>query len=391
MVEKTGNEKPDQSEHELSEELFEQYIDGDSSLTEAYRELEQAEPSLALDRTILDEARKERQPQRKSLLDLDMAFWRQWAKPLSTAVIMGVCLTVVLRILDYETLAPTASQDLELASIEHDRLFQEETADSPAALSVAGTPPLSSTRQAKKLAPTVALEQKNAPPAQAAREKSAATENYARMEEVTITARKRSESLQEVPLAVAGLQSEEVIIDSLQSQDTARIIARADNALEAWDQGARPAVDVWQAGIDAVYAVNETAGNAAAERYDASHEQAKMAQIYPDENKRDTERDDANREQEKMAQVYPDETRGDTARKELMADMAAEPNSKFMHSDIIEAEAQKTRAVRTPDDGLADPFVWAAGIEWLFANERAQEAGAELEKFRQIYPYFKVF
>jgi hypothetical protein len=350
MVEKTGNEKSADIEHELSEELFEQYIDGDSSVTGAYRELEQAEPSLALDRTILDEAKEALRPQRKSLLDLDMAFWRQWAKPLSTAVIMGVCLTVVLRILDYENLAPTASQDLELASIEHDLLIQKETGDSPAALSAPGAPPSSPTSQAKRLAPT---------------------ENYARMEEITVTARKRSESLQEVPLAVAGLQTEEVIIASPHSQDTARNIVRADNALEAWDQGARPAVDVWQAGIDAVYAANETASNAAAERYDASHEQAKMAQIYPDETKGDTE--------------------DDTERDELMADMAAEPNSKFMHSDIIEAEAQKTRAVRTPDDGLADPFVWAAGIEWLFENERAQEAEAELENFRQIYPYFKVF
>ena len=54
MVEKTGNGKTDHIEHELSEELFEQYIGGDSSVTGAYRELEQAEPSLALDRTILD-------------------------------------------------------------------------------------------------------------------------------------------------------------------------------------------------------------------------------------------------------------------------------------------------------------------------------------------------
>ena len=65
MVEKTGNEKPDQIEHELSEELFEQYIDGDSSVTGAYRELEQAEPSLTLDRTILDEAKEALRPQRR--------------------------------------------------------------------------------------------------------------------------------------------------------------------------------------------------------------------------------------------------------------------------------------------------------------------------------------
>jgi hypothetical protein len=290
-----------------------------------------------------------------------MAFWRQWAKPLSTAVIMGVCLTVVLRILDYEELAPTASQ--ELASIEHDRSIQKESVDSPATLSVPGAPLLSPSRQAKRSVPTVALEQRTASPAQAARKKSAATENYVGMVEVIVTARKRSESLQEVPLAVAGLQSEEIIVAAPQSQDTALNIVRADNALEAWGQGARPAVDVWQAGIDAIYAASDAAAA----------------------------RDDANREQAKMAQIYPDETKGDIERDELMADMAAEPNSKFMHSDIIEAESQKTRAVRTPDDGLADPFVWAAGIEWLFENERAQEAEAELENFRQIYPYFKVF
>ena len=39
-------------------------------------------------------------------LDRDLAFWRQWARPLSTVVIAGACLAVVLEVMQSNRMTP---------------------------------------------------------------------------------------------------------------------------------------------------------------------------------------------------------------------------------------------------------------------------------------------
>ena len=92
-------EKPD-NQTELNDEQFEAYLDGNSPVSHAYSEADTPAPPPALDRAILNAAEAALKPKRKNFLDWDMEFWRNWARPVSTVVIMGVSLAVVLQVMD---------------------------------------------------------------------------------------------------------------------------------------------------------------------------------------------------------------------------------------------------------------------------------------------------
>ena len=179
----------DNQREEISADLLEQYLDGQSSVSEAYRQIEQAEPPSALDRAVLNEARDAARPRPKALLDIDLRFWRHWGKPLSTVVIMGVCLTVVLRIMDYETLTPATSLDTELA------VAEQKLAKPPAAIASADS-------QAPRIGyseeNTRRMQPRSTSPAEPARRMSAALPDESSLEEIPVASRKRSESLQDV-------------------------------------------------------------------------------------------------------------------------------------------------------------------------------------------------
>ena len=363
---------------ELSAELFEQYLDGESSVSEAYRELGQAEPSAALDHAILSEAQDAVRPKQMSLFDLDLRFWRHWGKPLTTVVIMGVCLTVVLRVMDYETLVPAPSLDTELATAEQ-KLSRPAQSEPGAALGTgtsadAQAPAaLYSKEYARRVKPD------SDSPTGPTTPMAADMPNESILEEITITARKRSENLQEVPLASSDSQGEEIVVTarrSLEQASEADRYARADDALEAWQQGARPAADVWLAGIAAVYSKDESLDEINSYSFD--------------------EPDNADIETAKMARVYP----GDTRRNEERHERLAAEDAETMDYDVQIAEMRDAEnesasgadsaVVNEAATLLADPVVWAAGIEWLYENNRDDEAEAELEKLRRIYPDFEM-
>jgi len=351
MAEKDDDGKADMNgtqndkREELSAELFEHYLDGESSVSEAYRELKHVEPSAALDNAILSEARDAVRPNNMSLFDLDLRFWRHWGKPLTTVVIMGVCLTVVLRVMDYETIVPAPPLDTELATAEQKRTRpaqSEPEYDSPTE-------------------PTTPM--------------AAAMPNESILEEITITPRKRSENLQEVPLAFDDSWGEEIVVTARKSVEKARETdqlrtdryVHADDALEAWQQGARPAADVWLAGIAAVYSKDESLDESNSYLFD--------------------EPDKADIEIAKMARVYPEDIRRSEERNELLATGDAQI-AKMRDAESESASGADSALVNGAANPLADPVVWAAGIEWLYENNRDGEAEAELEKLKRIYPDF---
>lgn len=363
------NGPDDKQREEISAEIFEQYLDGESAVSEAYRHIEQAEPSSALDRAVLNEARDAARPRPKGLLDIDLRFWRHWGKPLSTVVIMGVCLTVVLRIMDYETLTPATSLDTELA------VAEQKLAKSPAAIASADS-------QAPRIGyseeNTRRMQPRSTSPAEPARRMSAALPDESSLEEISVTSRKRSESLQDVPLAMSASRGEEVVVTARKSAEESSEIdrlridrfARADDALLVWNQGARPAADVWAAGIQAVYARNE-----------------------PHDDFDSVEVEGTRVELARMSRVYPDAARSLKEESDLF--IRAEDTDAYSDSETVVLQARElapTLAIEGIEltDELADPIVWAAGIEWLYENDRDSEAAAELTKLRRIYPQFEL-
>ena len=360
----------DNQREEISADLLEQYLDGQSSVSEAYRQIEQAEPPSALDRAVLNEARDAARPRPKALLDIDLRFWRHWGKPLSTVVIMGVCLTVVLRIMDYETLTPATSLDTELA------VAEQKLAKPPAAIASADS-------QAPRIGyseeNTRRMQPRSTSPAEPARRMSAALPDESSLEEIPVASRKRSESLQDVPLAMSASRGEEMVVTARKSaeksSETDRLrtdrFARADDALEAWNQGARPAADVWAAGIQAVYAHNEPHDDVDFDSVELEGTRVELA---------------------RMSRVYPEAARPLQEESDLF--LNAEDMDAYSDSETVVLQAREmppTLAVegRELTDELADPIVWAAGIEWLYENDRDSEAAAELTKLKRIYPQFE--
>jgi hypothetical protein len=374
--EKYGTQKPDGEADDalgaaMSDEQFEQYLKGDSSISKAFQEMEQPEPPAAIDRAILAEAREATRPRRKSWLDSDLVFWRHWAKPLSTAVIMGVCLTVVLRVMDYASLQPPVSEDVPVIAFEQKSAApmheKRDAANEQTAAEFSANAPASPVRRMR--APVASA------PAKVPIEDSMDSANDSFLEEIVVareqeessqeivvTARKQAESLQEVPLAMTALTDADIAIDSPQRMQDEIGTVLADDGLQAWEQGARPAADVWLAGIEALYLPEKpitSAGRPSA----ADAEEATPAKTNRDPNA-------ASRELAKMALVYPADARTFVMREGL--DTAFQPD-KGESAAIIP---------------LADPHVWNAGIDWLYKNNRSAEATAELAKLNKVYPDF---
>jgi hypothetical protein len=98
-----------------------------------------------------------------------------------------------------------------------------------------------------------------------------------------------------------------------------------------------------------------------------------------------------------MAQIYPVETRQFREDKGLITVTATtEAAQMAVRRQIVPRQTENGAEMDAPpllaDEpaGLfIDPYVWAAGIDWLYENERDAEAKAELEKLRLIYPEFK--
>ncbi|MDP6617691.1 MAG: hypothetical protein QF790_11045, partial [Gammaproteobacteria bacterium] len=133
----------------------------------------------------------------------------------------------------------------------------------------------------------------------------------------------------------------------------------AVNALEAWEAGARPAANVWLAGIEALLDAGETAL--------------------------------ADAEFDKLLTVYPESAgepgSGIRTRANLADGYAA---SELQEQEDADAAVLDEIIVINPADELADPQVWAAGIERLMETDENALAITEIAKFRQIYPDYEL-
>jgi len=388
MVDKTNIGKPggpddNNDREERDEELLENYLDGDSSVSEAYRELTQVEPPDVLDRAVLEMAREAALPRRKSLLDIDLMFWRHWARPISMVVIMGVCLTVVLRVMDYKMLPPTPDQEaaFALATPALDQAIKQEQPESPAAAKV----PPATASSARFKASTLSVTTQPAPEQAAEKPARAARDTY--MEEIIVTERKREESLQEVPLSITAFQNEQIVVTARRSHENIAETVPADSALEAWQQGTQPAADVWLAGIETLYmssdsdSLAESADDSSGIAYDLPYAEPADIEI----------------ELKKMARIYPVETRQFRVHKSLITVTATTETAQMkVRRQIVPrqtengAEMDASPLLADEPAGLfIDPYVWAAGIDWLYENQRDAEAKAEQEKLRLIYPEFR--
>jgi hypothetical protein len=207
------------------------------------------------------------------------------------------------------------------------------------------------------------------------------------MEEIIVTERKREESLQEVPLSITAFGSEQIIAPAPMAYEGTNEIVYADNALEAWQQGAQPAADVWQAGIETLYMSSDPDSLAK-----SADDSAGISSDLPYAEAADIEI-----ELKKMAQIYPVETRQFREDKGLITVTATTQAAQMaVRRQIVPRQTENGAEMDAlplladePTGLFIDPYVWAAGIDWLYENERDAEAKAEQEKLRLIYPEFK--
>jgi hypothetical protein len=187
---------------------------------------------------------------------------------------------------------------------------------------------------------------------------------YEPMQEIVVTARKSSESLQEVPMAVTAPSASEMAeMDAgrgyLFAEDSEEKSNKfnsdalpADDALNAWEEGARPAADVWLAGIETFYNMGEIEL--------ADEELAKLNQVYPEAMAREN---------------------------------AATSDTGLSESEQLELQAPARNLEGFAVDELNQPalpraVIWAEGIEWLQSQGEDERTDDELEKFNRIYPDF---
>ena len=78
-----------EQEHRLSDEDFEDYLEGRSRLTRGYERLRDVEPPAALDRAILDQARAAASTRRRS-------FWLGWMPRVAAAAVVVLAVAVTL-------------------------------------------------------------------------------------------------------------------------------------------------------------------------------------------------------------------------------------------------------------------------------------------------------
>jgi hypothetical protein len=317
MDRKPGKQETSQA----SDAELDQFLSGDSPVSKAYRKLGDEEPPAKLDRAILDAARNHAKPAGQRWLDIDLRFWRHWSRPITTIVIVGFCLSVVLQIMQTAPVAP----------IEFNGNGSVNTwADA--------------TGPAQPKAPTTQQ------PAIARKQMRSTAEGS--LEEITVTARKRLETRQQVPVAATALPTappDKVLAEADGSPVVDEVGAKArhvlaDDARDAWEHGARPTAEVWLAGINSLRAQGELEK--------AGIELDRLTLVYP----------------EALAAGASSGPTGFTAATD-------EPVPRDAAADLDSARAP-----------YPSPDVWLAGIDWLEQQQREEQAAVERDKFAQIYP-----
>jgi len=348
-------EKPD-NQTELDDEQLAAYLDGNSPVSQAYRKTDTPAPPPTLDRAILKEAEAALLPKRRNLMDWDIEFWRQWARPVSTVVIMGVSLAVVLQVMDIRPAknmtmmdSPDAASPLLKAPMS-EALMQRAPAASAEEKQLAGTAMVAAQSAAK------------AEPASRARLaiESSDTIHTAIPEgaaETPVPGREQNlafdlPAISEDEMAADSITTDLTVADSLIAAETVNM---ADNAMEEWNAGARVSADIWLAGIAAM----EDSGQAGI----ANNELTKMAQYYPE-----------------IVERYKQQKEFSAAAT-LGSNEASEPELTIGQRQLT------TQAVMAdqPANPLPNPDVWAAGITRLYADD-SKQAAVERAKLVRIYP-----
>jgi hypothetical protein len=340
--------KPDNDKLEpVSEELLEEYLAGGTRLSEEYHDSGQPEPPAALDRAILDEAREEVKP---PLIDTgNLSFWRHWMRPVTVVLTMGVCVAVVLEVMN--TASPPLPGLSESEVILADEGLQGKTQFDVFYAPQAASPPEAAPAQTDRPATMTA---------QRSEQPERKSNQALRKEELLVSARKRDESLQDVPLAMTAFSVSDP--DGRMQKNTGRleeIVIDADesfaaDALEAWEAGTQPSVKVWLAGIQAMIDGDDTEF--------ASQELERMARVHPNE----------------AAQFREDQ------QLPLDTGMGGAGIVRAEEFAVVDGVAEEP----DPTDNIVDASVWLAGIDWLYDTGADEEAAVETEKFRRIYPNF---
>jgi hypothetical protein len=352
----------------LNEEEFQAYLDGDSTLSKTYRDMAAPEPPQALDRAILDQARAAVKPQRKGWLELDLEFWRAWARPISTVVIMGAALAVVLQVIETTTVTPTELLTMETLN-GHGSMQKQTTSPAPAIPdhTIATDRSAKESTAASRSPARIAADTPDPgfSETQLARQRAEADSTGARYR---MSAPSQSDDTDHVTgkLAIAEerrLQAEKPAGDDFapaaavgRGQNTAIDLLPADSALEAWNAGARPAADVWLAGIEAWHGDYQS----------ASAELKKVEQLYPDE-----------------AEIYLQRRNATAPAAAVSSDAAG--NGTVALQEAPQDQQEIFAAESLP--ALPDPNIWAAGINKLYGDDN-EKAAAERAKLQQVYPDF---
>jgi len=331
---------------------------GDSDLTRQYRNLDKPEPPAHMDRAILSQARAAAHDSQRHSKSL---FWSAWMRPISAVAFLGVCLALVLEVM----------QSNENALLTNGAEFKMSADD----VSAGTGDDRSDTENLVIEAPPAAKAFADSAP-----ELPSAVAPAYELDEVVLSARKSEESLQEAPLSasmeireqesafaferdsqeVSGIGSSArepstvltemggtfaggaAVVDSFDADDlheeligAARKSAVAESPTENVYSGAYPAQDVWSAGIDAV-------------------------------------------------KVGGDIELGEAELKKLNA---AYPDSVIVDSAIVQSPhlaAPKSTATLQIEPPVAE--VWLAGIEYLRQQNDTARVEQELAKFRLAYP-----
>ena len=309
---------------------MDEYLDGNSPVSKAYRELEQPQPPAALDRAVMQAARDELAANPLTLKE--KVFWRHWMRPLSAVALMGVCLAVVLEVMEQQPQLQKTSTLMETDSSQAEELYVlQDSLNNVEQPSLLATP---ETRQQPGTQPANRLETLAS---SAADSEMADFQNQLMLTEKKARAGSSSAMLEEIAVARRSSEKEE--------------ITPAIDALDAWAAGARPMADVWLAGIQSFYAESEV----------------ELADI----------------ESAKLNRVYPGTTeRARVARQ----DDDAEVTNKLRSPSRQPTEEIRLAAIDMND--LPNPHIWIAGIEWLYEEGDKDRAAEELEKLSRIYPDF---
>jgi hypothetical protein len=342
-----------EQQHNEEHEQLDEYLDGNSPVSDAYRELGQTEPPSILDRAILQAAKDELDTSRTRPGNIE--FWRRWMTPLSAVAAMGLCLAVILEFMGQQALSPFVLNDMQTeASREELSVRSGPLPSDPKADSLKQIAPEEAEQPRLERQQMLAGRSESG----SVSAKVAAPPAYEPMQEIVVTARKRSESLQEVPMAVTALSAEEMdvlqrpVFDAEGKDTWDADTSAATDALNAWEQGARPAADVWLAGIEVFYNMGEIEL--------ADEELSKLNQVYPEAMAREN---------------------------------AATSDTGLSESEQLELQAPARNLEGFAVDELNQPalpraVIWAEGIEWLHSQGEDERADDELEKLNRIYPDF---